>query len=96
MPYVKVCFLIEYIFTFFFGQANNISGATDKQGSNMRLDRYADLLDRQKLMMNSVMLRQNPHNCVEWQKRVELYEGKPTMVRLFVGSIQVFLYQTKY
>ena len=26
------------------------------------------------------MLRQNPHNVLEWQKRVTLYEGQPKMV----------------
>lgn len=45
-----------------------------------RLARYEDLIQRRPLLLNSVMLRQNPHNVIEWQKRVSLYEGKPKMV----------------
>jgi len=42
----------------------------------LRLTRYEDLLDRRPLLMNSVLLRQNPHNVHEWHKRVQLLEGK--------------------
>jgi len=42
----------------------------------LRLTRYEDLLDRRPLLMNSVLLRQNPHNVHEWHKRVTLLEGK--------------------
>ncbi|KAF2348832.1 siRNA-mediated silencing protein NRDE-2 [Trinorchestia longiramus] len=46
----------------------------------LRLARYEDLIDRRSLLLNSVMLRQNPHNVLEWQKRVTLYVGKPKMI----------------
>ncbi|KAL7646185.1 UNVERIFIED_CONTAM: hypothetical protein RMT77_003086 [Armadillidium vulgare] len=46
----------------------------------LRLARYEDLIQRRPLLLNSVMLRQNPHNVIEWQKRVSLYEGKPKMI----------------
>ncbi|XP_068247345.1 pre-mRNA-splicing factor syf1 homolog [Palaemon carinicauda] len=46
----------------------------------LRLARYEDLIQRRPLLLNSVMLRQNPHNVLEWQKRVTLYEGKPKMI----------------
>jgi len=42
----------------------------------LRLTRYEDLLDRRPLLMNSVLLRQNPHNVLEWHKRVTLLGGK--------------------
>lgn len=41
----------------------------------MQSDQYEDLLSRQPLLVNSVMLRQNPHDVSEWLKRVQLYEG---------------------
>ncbi|XP_018022210.1 pre-mRNA-splicing factor SYF1 isoform X2 [Hyalella azteca] len=47
---------------------------------NLRLARYEDLIERRALLLNSVMLRQNPHNVIEWQKRVSLYASKPKMV----------------
>jgi pre-mRNA-splicing factor SYF1 len=43
----------------------------------MRLARLEYLMDRRPLLVNRVLLRQNPHNVQEWLKRVKLYEGKP-------------------
>merc|ERR1719412_393743 len=42
--------------------------------------RFEDLMERRPLLLNSVLLRQNPHNVVEWLKRVELLEGKPNEI----------------
>lgn len=33
---------------------------------------YEDVADRRPILLNSVLLRQNPHNVREWEKRVEL------------------------
>ncbi|GMF25866.1 unnamed protein product [Phytophthora lilii] len=33
---------------------------------------YEDVAERRPLLLNSVLLRQNPHNVREWEKRVEL------------------------
>lgn len=43
----------------------------------MRLARYEHLIERRPLLLNSVALRQNPHNVEEWHKRVALLEGRP-------------------
>lgn len=37
-------------------------------------------MERRPLLLNSVLLRQNPHNVAEWQKRVTLLEGKPHQI----------------
>lgn len=42
----------------------------------LRLARFEHLMERRLLLLNSVLLRQNPHNVQEWHKRVQLYEGK--------------------
>lgn len=42
----------------------------------LRLARFENLMERRLLLLNSVLLRQNPHNVQEWHKRVKLYEGK--------------------
>ncbi|XP_074593237.1 pre-mRNA-splicing factor SYF1-like [Brevipalpus obovatus] len=42
-----------------------------------RLARYEYLVERRPLLLNSVALRQNPHNVDEWHKRVKLLDGKP-------------------
>lgn len=46
----------------------------------LRLARFELLITRRPLLLNSVLLRQNPHNVHEWHKRVKLYEGKPHQV----------------
>ena len=55
----------------------------------MRLARMEHLMDRRPLLLNSVLLRQNPHNVAEWLKRVELYEGKPhEQIATFTEAVQ--------
>lgn len=39
------------------------------------MSRFEHLMDRRPLLLNSVLLRQNPHNVHEWLNRVQLYEG---------------------
>jgi hypothetical protein len=36
----------------------------------LRLARLEHLMERRPLLLSSVLLRQNPHNVVEWLKRV--------------------------
>ena len=33
------------------------------------------------MLLNSVLLRQNPHHVHEWHKRVALHQGRPREVR---------------
>jgi pre-mRNA-splicing factor SYF1 len=40
---------------------------------NMRLSRLEYLMDQRPILLNSVILRQNPHNVLEWHKRVKLF-----------------------
>ena len=60
------------------------SGETPTEEEELELDlfmaRFEDLMERRPLVLNSVLLRQNPHNVAEWLKRVELLEGKPNEV----------------
>ena len=55
--------------------------STDDIDLELKLERYEDLMDRRPLLLNSVLLRQNPHNVHEWHKRVKLFDGKPKEVR---------------
>lgn len=54
---------------------------TDDIDLELRLARFEELIARRPLLLNSVLLRQNPHNVHEWHKRVKLYEGNPRQVR---------------
>ncbi len=49
-------------------------GDLDDLGTDvdLRLFRLEHLMTRRPFMLNSVMLRQNPHNCNEWAARVKL------------------------
>lgn len=46
------------------------------------MSRFEHLMDRRPLLLNSVLLRQNPHNVHEWLNRVEIFEGQPEKVIL--------------
>ena len=61
----------------------------DEDEAELRLARLEYLMERRPLLLNSVVLRQNPHNCHEWQKRVQLFEGKPLdIVNTYTESVQ--------
>jgi pre-mRNA-splicing factor SYF1 len=49
----------------------------DGNDVDMRLARLEHLMDRRPVLLSSVLLRQNPHNCNEWLKRVKLFESDP-------------------
>lgn len=42
---------------------------------DLRMERLERLVDRRPLLLNDVLLRQNPNNVMEWMKRVELFKG---------------------
>jgi pre-mRNA-splicing factor SYF1 len=47
------------------------------------MSRFEHLMNRRPLLVNSVLLRQNPHNVHEWLNRVHIYEGQPDKVFFF-------------
>ncbi|KAJ6633746.1 Pre-mRNA-splicing factor syf1 like [Pseudolycoriella hygida] len=58
-------------------------------GIELRLARFEYLMERRLLLLNSVLLRQNPHNVPEWHKRVKLYEGKPhDIINTYTEAVQ--------
>ena len=44
------------------------------------MTRFEHLMNRRPLLLNSVLLRQNPHNVHEWLNRVQIYESEPENV----------------
>ncbi|CAG2162641.1 unnamed protein product [Oppiella nova] len=61
----------------------------DDADLELRLARYEELIERRPLLLNSVALRQNPHNVDEWHKRVALLESKPAkVVEVFTEAVQ--------
>ena len=42
---------------------------------DIRFMRFEQLMDRRPFLVNDVLLRQNPNNIVEWEKRVALWGG---------------------
>jgi pre-mRNA-splicing factor SYF1 len=45
------------------------------------MTRFEHLMSRRPLLLNSVLLRQNPHNVHEWLNRVQIYESEPDNVK---------------
>ncbi|KAG0501566.1 hypothetical protein HPP92_001638 [Vanilla planifolia] len=50
----------------------------DDDDADLRMARLEALFDRRPELLNSVLLRQNPHNVEQWHRRVKLFEGNPT------------------
>ena len=55
---------------------------------DIRMMRFEQLMDRRPFLVNDVLLRQNPHNVPEWQKRVALWgENKHMVVQTYTDAI---------
>lgn len=55
---------------------NNENGGSDDVDIDIRLARFEKLMDRRPFLVNDVVLRQNPHNVPEWEKRVDLWKER--------------------
>lgn len=52
------------------------SSDSERSQVDRLLQIYEQVADRRPLLLNSVLLRQNPHNVREWEKRVAFYAEK--------------------
>lgn len=55
---------------------------------DIRMMRFEQLMDRRPFLVNDVLLRQNPNNVTEWEKRVALWgENKNEVVQTYTDAI---------
>ncbi|MCJ1257817.1 pre-mRNA-splicing factor syf1 [Lignoscripta atroalba] len=55
---------------------------------DIRMMRFEQLMDRRPFLVNDVLLRQNPNNVGEWEKRVALWgENKKEIVQTYTSAI---------
>ncbi|KAM7204426.1 Pre-mRNA-splicing factor syf1 [Naviculisporaceae sp. PSN 640] len=55
---------------------------------DIRMMRFEQLLDRRPFLLNDVLLRQNPNNVTEWEKRVALWgDNKHEVVQTYTNAI---------
>ncbi|KAI1610927.1 pre-mRNA-splicing factor syf1 [Exophiala viscosa] len=55
---------------------------------DMRMMRFEHLMDRRPFLVNDVLLRQNPNNVIEWEKRVALWsDNKEEVVQTYTDAI---------
>ncbi|EZF75879.1 pre-mRNA-splicing factor syf1 [Trichophyton soudanense CBS 452.61] len=55
---------------------------------DLRMMRFEQLMDRRPFLVNDVLLRQNPNNVIEWEKRVVLWgDNKTEVVRTYTDAI---------
>lgn len=54
----------------------------------LRLARFEGLMERRPKLLNSVLLRQNPHNCAEWLKRVDLMTKSKDVIDTFTEALK--------
>ncbi|OJJ81356.1 mRNA splicing protein SYF1 [Aspergillus glaucus CBS 516.65] len=66
-------------------------GKTDEDADfdlDLRMLRFEQLMDRRPFLVNDVLLRQNPNNVIEWEKRVALWsENKQEVVNTYTAAI---------
>ena len=66
-------------------------GKVDKDADfdlDIRMMRFEQLMDRRPFLLNDVLLRQNPNNVPEWEKRVALWRGnKKEVVQTYTDAI---------
>lgn len=56
---------------------------------DIRMMRFEQLMDRRPFLVNDVLLRQNPHNVIEWEKRVGLWmDNKEQVVATYTKAIK--------
>lgn len=54
----------------------------------LRLARFEGLMERRPKLLNSVLLRQNPHNCAEWLKRVDLMKTPREVIDTYTEALK--------
>lgn len=71
--------------------ARSAKGKSDEDADfdlDMRMMRFEYLMDRRPFLINDVLLRQNPNNVIEWEKRVALWnENKAEIVQTYTSAI---------
>ena len=66
------------------GQANEEADF----GLDMKMMRFEHLMDRRPFLVNDVLLRQNPSNVVEWEKRIALWkDNQAEVVQTYTDAI---------
>jgi len=56
---------------------------------DIRMMRFEQLMDRRAFLVNDVLLRQNPNNVMEWQKRIGLWgDNKVQVVATYTDAIK--------
>lgn len=69
--------------------AKEATSAQDDVEIDLRLARFENLMERRLSLLNSVLLRQNPHNVQEWHNRVKLFEGKPhEIIKIYTEAVE--------
>ena len=55
---------------------------------DIRLMRFERLMDRRPFLINDVLLRQNPNNAIEWEKRVALWgDNEQQIVQTYTDAV---------
>src|SRR5204862_6655547 len=71
--------------------ARSEKGRVDEKADfdlDLRMMRFEQLMDRRPFLVNDVLLRQNPNNVIEWEKRVALWgDNSAEIVQTYADAI---------
>jgi pre-mRNA-splicing factor SYF1 len=57
------------------GEDEDFDAAETEQELDERMQAFEQLMDRRPFLVNDVLLRRNPNEVTEWEKRVALHAG---------------------
>ncbi|VDO92828.1 unnamed protein product [Soboliphyme baturini] len=67
---------------------NLVDNEQDAIELDLMMARFENLMDRRPLLLNSILLRQNPHNVHEWHKRVDLLkDDEKKVIETFTEAV---------
>jgi pre-mRNA-splicing factor SYF1 len=78
----------ESLISLHMAEAETTSENSENAEIDVLLQRLEDLLQRRPLLLNAVLLRQNPQNVADWLHRVELYKNDEIQqIKTFTAAI---------
>jgi pre-mRNA-splicing factor SYF1 len=82
--------VIENLMAMAASQSADVSNLSADSELDIGMMRFEYLMDRRSFLLNDVYLRQNPHNVLEWEKRVALWgENTHEAVRTYTKALSV-------
>lgn len=62
--------------------------AETEKDLDVQMKEFEELMDKRPFLVNEVLLRRNPHDVQEWEKRIALWDDNDDKVRSLLSCLQ--------